>query len=298
MEIYFNPFPGAAKTEEEGIRSAVMAADSLLRLKKECSGVSLSAKTTNPEVELPPSKFILVRSKNGEFDIGSLMFKTGNAERDKLRLLLLSFSQGKIVVSDEILKAENWILSAPALGVPAPLLELAVKNKAIALTIPTEQDWCVDKIEFENQQEILHNLWGQSDLSIIKQHCIDSISNIPDRFCNQFNATFCTGALNSAPPPQLWENSGFFQKMERAKERNYAVDSKLVKSLVDADTKYGSLLELRMHSEGQRIFFVHRKDSSPEIIIGGFYGKSSGEQNAAIQQAKKRIDEYKGNGQA
>ena len=287
MEIYFNSYPGAAKTEEEGIRLAIMTADSLSRLKKGCSGVVLSARVSEPEVELPPSKFILVRSKNSEFTIGSLIFKTGNVEREKLRSLLDLFSRGRIIISDDIRKVDNWIVST--IGTSAPMLELAAKNKAIALTIPTEQEWRIDVIKFDNRHEILHNLWGQDDISIIIKHCLDSISYNPDRFCVQFNAKFSTGALNSAPNPLLWDNFGFFQTMERAKKRNYVVDDKLIKNV--ADTKYGSLLELRMYGSGHRIFFVHQKDNSPEIIIGGFYQKNEAlNQDDAIQQAKKRID--------
>ena len=287
MEIYFNPYPGVVKTEEEGIRLAIMTADSLSRLKKGCSGIVLSASVSEPEVELPPSKFILVRSKNSEFTIGSLIFKTGNVEREKLRSLLELFSRGRIINNDDILKVDNWIVSV--IGTSAPMLELAAKNKAIVLTIPTEQEWRIDIINFDNRHEILHNLWGQNDISIIIKHCLDSISNNPDRFCIQFNAKFCTGALNSAPNPLLWDNFGYFQTMDRVKKRNYMVDDKLLK--IVANTKYGFLLELRMYGSGHRIFFLHQKDNSPEIIIGGFYQKNETlSQNDAIQQAKKRID--------
>ena len=289
MEIYFNPYPGAAKTEEEAIRLAIGTADSLSRLKQGCVGVVLSASISEPEVELPPSRFILVRNKNLEFTIGSLIFKTGNVEREKLRLLLDLFSRGRIICNDELLNVNNWIVSA--IGTSAPLLELAAKNKALALTIPTEPEWRIDIIKFDDRLETLHNLWGQNDISEIIKHCLDSISNNAERFCIMFNVKFCKGALNSAPNTMLWDSFGFFQTMERAKNRNYQIDKKLIKSV--ADTKYGHLLELRMHSTGHRIFFVNRKDRLPELLVGGFYQKNEAlSQDEAIQQAKKRIDDH------
>jgi hypothetical protein len=45
---------------------------------------------------------------------------------------------------------------------------------------------------------------------------------------------------------------------------------------------------------GHRIFFVHRQGLNPEILIGCFYQKNQSiSQNEAIQNAKKRIDDYK-----
>jgi hypothetical protein len=53
------------------------------------------------------------------------------------------------------------------------------------------------------------------------------------------------------------------------------------------------LLELRFNGLEHRIFFVHRQGLNPEILIGGFYQKNEAiSQNEAIQNAKKRIDEY------
>ena len=296
MDIYFNPYPGAARTEDEGLHLAVSTADALLRLQKGCVGVILSGNTLELDFELPPSKFVLVRNKEQDSTIGSLIYKTGNVEREKLRLLLDLFSKGKIISNDELLKVDNWIVSA--IGTSAPMLELAARNNAIALTIPTELEWRIDLIRFdERPNDTLHNLWGQVDISAIISHCLDSISNYPERFCAQFNAIFCTGVLNSAPNPLLWDNFGIFHTMEKAQKRNYYVDNDLIKYVQGTErTKFGPLLELRCKGSGYRLLFIYRKDNSPEIIIGGFYKKGTGDdskaQNEAIQQANKRINDY------
>ncbi|GBU26709.1 hypothetical protein R84B8_00219 [Treponema sp. R8-4-B8] len=295
MEIYFNPYPGAAKTEEEGLCLAVGTADALSRLKKEFSGVTLYGNTFESESDLPPSKFVLVRKQGISFSIGSLMFKTGNVEREKLRSLLDLFSKGRILDNDELLKADDWIVSI--INAPAPILELAAKNKAIALTIPTESEWRINLFSFNDRTETLHNLWGQNDITAIISHCIEQIKNIPEQFSTQFNAKFCGSALSSAPDYALWERIGFFKKMEDARNFGYIPFHNLLQYLQGIEkTKFGPLLELT--SNGYRIFFVYRKGLSPEILVGGFYkkgvGNNSKAQNQAIINARNNISEYSG----
>jgi hypothetical protein len=292
MEVYFNPYPGAAKTEEEGLKLAISTADALLRLQKECAGASLSFISSQATGDLRPTKFILIRDANSEFAIGDVIFKTANMEREKLRLLLNLFKTGRVIGDDDLSNINDWIVSA--IDAPTPVLGLAAKNKALTLTIPTEKEWQVDLLGFNDRTETLHNLWGQADISAIITHCLDSIRDTPERFKFRFNAEFCSGALNSAPKKELWEIFGFFQVMERAQKRNYEADDNLIKN-VD-NTKYGPLLELRMYGPGHRIFFVHRKDSSPKILVGGFYQKNESlSQNDAIQRAKKCVNKYSEN---
>jgi len=290
MEIYFNPYSGAAKTEEEGLNLAIGTADALIKLKKECSGILLSSIISKADGDLPPSQFVLVRNSNSDFTISSLIYKTKNAERDKLRFLLNYFNTGKVIDNDDLINTDGWILSD--IG-PAPVLEFAAKNNAITLTIPTEEVWRVDVLKFDGRPNILHNLWGQKDISEIINYCIDSLQNSQERFQHKFDAEFCPGATNSAPDTKLWEFFGYFKMMERAQDRDYYVDGDLIKNV--GDTKYGPLLELRMQGPGHRIFFVHRNGCSPKILIGGFYQKGTGSsQNTAIQDAKMRIDNYIG----
>jgi len=295
MEIYFNPYSGAAKTEEEGLFLAIRTADTLLRLKKECSGVALYGNTFDSKSDLPPSKFVIVRNQGIDFSIGVLIYKTKNAEREKLRLLLDFFSKGKILDNDELLKYDDWIVSV--INAPAPILGLAAKNKAITLTIPTEPEWEINTFSFNGREETLHNLWGQNDISAIISHCVESIKDIPERFSVQFNAKYCGNALKFAPDFALWEEFGFFQIMENARKLKYKPNKDLIKFVQGIEkTKYGALLELRHITSGCRIFLVHREGHSPEILIGGFYKKGTGDdskaQNQAIQNAKRYIDEY------
>ena len=293
MEIYFNPYPGAASCEEEGTKFTVLVADALFRLNMECGRLPLSGRFSGSFGDLPPSKFIIIRNTSVEFGIRNIFHKTPPAAREKLRLLLEFFSKGQVIEENTFIGIENWIVSA--VGTAAPVLELAAKNNAIALTIPTESEWRTDLIKFENRSEVLHNLWGQDDISLLADHCVNVLENSHERFSIKFNAKFCDGALNTAPKPSLWDQYGFFQNMQRAKVRNYFIDDKLLKNV--GHTNYGVLLELRCHSAGQRIFLVHRAGLSPEILISGFYQKGirddSTAQNNAIDAAIKRINNYK-----
>jgi len=270
------------------MESAIRVADALFRLKNECVRLLLSGRFSESCGDLPPSGFVLIRTSGAEFRICDVLHRRP-AERDKLLLLLELFSKGQVIEERAIVGVENWIVSL--IGTAAPMLELAAKNKAMILTIPTEPEWRTDIINFEGRREELHNLWGQKDISALRDHCVNALEDAHDRFCIQFHAEFCDGALNDAPHQSLWERYSFFTNMWRAKKRNYSVDNKLLKNV--GQTNCGILFELRCLSDGQRIFFVYRAGCSPEILVGGFYQKSeSKSQNEAIETAKGRINQH------
>jgi hypothetical protein len=292
MELYFNPYPGSAKSEIDGICCAVKVADALARLKKEIQNIHLTGRFPEERIEIKPSDFVLVRTSTAELRLKDIFFKASPAERVKLQLLLQIFSQGQIIGAETLDGVENWIIAN--IGTAVPILEIAAKNGAIALTIPTEDIWRKDIFSFQNQSKTLHNLWGQMDITEIIEYCVNSLRNTGERFSMRFNAEYCPGALNDAPNTAEWERFGYFNAMQKAKEREYQIDDDLIKNRNMPKTqKYGSLLELRVYGPGHRIFFVRRKGSSPEILIGGFYHKNeSMSQNDAIKNAKKRIDGY------
>ena len=285
MELYFNPYPGAAKSVETGIQLIVDVADALHRLEKDLQNISLAGKFA--ETDMPPSKFILIRGVRGDTRIKDVIFRIEAANREKILFLLRKFDKGKVIDSTDMKDIENWVVTN--IGTAAPILEFAAKNKGIALTLPTEPEWGVDVIEFEGRSDFLHNLWGQKDLSRLRDHCVNTLEDVPKRFSVRYCAQFCDGALNSAPDYYLWERFEFFDKMDKAKKRDYKVDNDLIKNV--GDTKYGTLLELRCYGPGHRIFFIFRKNANPKILVGGFCRKSGGaNQNAAIKDACERVN--------
>ena len=289
MEIYFNPYPGAAHDAGSAAALVVGLAKALHRLRRELPENILSG--SHADDDIPPSHFVIVRNTEcGEYGISNIISRVGGLEREYIRYLLLMLSTGKKFRLSEANNIENWLLKE--IEAPAPILEIAAKNGAIALTIPTEEYWRTDLIEFDARSETLHNLWGQDDVSALINHCVDSLENSVERFSHKYGAKFCEGALNSAPDHKYWERLGFFRSMDRARERNYMVDSNLIKNTKSTKpTKYGALLELRCYGSGQRIFFTVINEGGTKPLIGGFYHKSGGlSQNEAIENAIERIN--------
>jgi hypothetical protein len=293
MELYFNPYPGAVKNTEDGIGLVIKMADTLSRLLRDLQHKHIQCDGRFAEFDCSPSDFIIIREKDIHYRISDVIYKidkTDNKSREKVKLMLILFSKGKVIKSEEIGNLENWTVKN--VGAVAPILEIAAKKGAISLTIPTEPAWRICLIEFENRAETLHNLWGQDDISSLKDHCIKYISNVKERFKVRYDAHFCDSSLNSAPDLNRWERFGFFENMDKAKARGYKVDSKLIKSI--GNTKYGNLLELRCFGEGHRIFFAYIKDATPQILIGGFFQKNRGVNQAqAIKDANTRINNYR-----
>jgi hypothetical protein len=292
MDMYFNPYPGAAKSIEDGTKLLVKTADTFYRLKDALQNITLSGASPDARVDTTPSQFILIREPEGSFyGIKDVLFKLNYSDRTKVKLLLELFSRGKVIEPEDIEDTENWV--AEIIGAGVPLLEIAAKCGAIALTVPTEPEWRVDTIKFLRQNKSLHNLWGQDGIEVLKEHCINSLRNATKRFAVRFGAVFCDGSLNSAPDECLWEKIGFFSQMEKARKRGYEVDDDLIKNV--GSTKFGTLLELRCYGEGHRILFVLlNRGDAPRVLVGGFYRKSGGaDQNAAIVDARKRVNFYR-----
>jgi len=289
MEIFFNPYPGATQNRDVGIQCILDVADALLCLRNGLNDDLLSVCSVDNDLSL--SNFIIIREAYATLQIHDVLRYVKDRNIDKIKLLLQWFSKGKIIDSNDMTNIENWILKN--IGTAAPILEFAAKKSGIALTIPTEPMWRVDIIEFEGRKEILHNLWGQKDLSVIREHCINAINNVQERFSVRYNAKFCEGALNSAPENRFWDELGIFRQMDKAKKCRYTPDNVLIKKLENCETKYGPLYELRCLSTGLRLFFVVIDNASTEILVGGFYQKSKGiKQNEAIDNVCKRIDKH------
>ena len=278
MEFYFNPYPAPAESIDDAKCCAVRTANALTRLMKETSDIKIMA-----EACAKPGGFVVHRQCGADYDLGSIIWAADGRDQDSLRLLLRILTNGQIFeITDE---PEQWV--AAETHVSVPVLTYAAKQCAAALTIPTSPGWDTDCIAFENRNEILHNLWGQEDLTSLNNHCVQAISNAVERFRVKYSAEYCVGALAEAPDEHRWEQYGFFISMNRAHNRQYEVDNNILKSV--GNTSKGKLLELRCcNNSGWRIFFVHYNQ---KLHIGGFYSKNGGvSQDSAIQTACKRIN--------
>jgi hypothetical protein len=290
MEVFFNPYPGAAKNLKEGKAVVTLAARALAKFRKDMRSGSIIGCSPAENLDFTPTNFVLIREENNGiiYNIKDVFRMATSFEREELRLLLETFSKGRIIEKEELNCTEDWTILG--IGAAAPVLEIAQKRGAIAFTIPTEPFWCLDVIEFEGRQEMLHNLWGQEDVTLVLEYCINSIKNAHERFRSRYNAAFCEGALKGAPEGIYWEAFGIFSQMDKAVERGFAVDNDLIKNV--GNTEHGQLLELRCYEYGLRVFFVHIKNGDATVLVGGFYQKNKGNQMRAIQDASNRISKW------
>jgi len=278
MELYFNPYPDAAESEEAFLGHAIRTIDALKLLDKTMKLTAVSAKNK------ALTDIVLYRESGAPCWFQKVLNKTRGANHEQLRFLLLKLTSGQILESlpdeDEL----DWLLTD--IGIRAPILVYAAKRDAISLTIPTTPGWNMDVLRFEGRSEVLPNLWGQQDISSLKAHCICSLPSAKERFAIEFKAAYCDGALANAPDERLWEEYGFFETMRRAQSRGYAAVKPHIEDV--RGTKKGRLLELRCLGTGWRIFFVC---SGQAILIAGFYPKKNiREQSREIQEACNRIN--------
>jgi hypothetical protein len=184
VELYFNPYPGPASDYSSGLNAVLCTAGTLVELKKSLNGFPTVGVYSTGGADNPPINFVMVRnSETGElFDIRSFLSSSSlqASDREKLLFLLREFDKGRILDESELKYAEDWIIAG--IEAPAPVLEIAAKRKAIAVTFATETGWDVDIINFVGKEEYLHNLWGQGDVSALKALCLESINNESDRF--------------------------------------------------------------------------------------------------------------------
>ena len=204
-----------------------------------------------------------------------------------MKWFLLLFANGGLITQDDLSICEDWILSN--IECPAPLLEYAVKNKGMSVTISDDIVWRVDFFDFiDKPLNLLPNIYGQSDLSPIVKCLKDwSIRNneFENLLANQLNVAFCQEAFNTYYPNNE-EQIKCLESFQKAKSIDYRVDGDLIKIF---KSKYGNIFELRMYSEGYRLFYV-LKDGNP--IVGGFYRKSASDirlQNKAGDVAATRL---------
>jgi hypothetical protein len=287
MDLYFNPYPGAAANESEGLAAVLKTADALRKLKKTLRSQPFQGVLSSDYADRTPANFIVIREKGtgAWYDVAFLRQNLKPMERERIAFMLNVFSKGRVLDPTEVERVEGWIASC--IETVAPVLEMAARNQTMALTIGTESEWCVDKITFKERDEFAHNLWGQEDVSVLAAHCIEAIENSVDRFAVMYHAVYCGDALKSAPNPSEWEQSGLFRKMREAAIRKYRVDDIVLKKV--GNTDYGALLELRPIRSGVRMFFSVLEDDT--VLVGGFYQKGDGsKQNDSIDKAVKRIN--------
>ena len=278
LNIYFNPYPGKSKNKESAKACLLATAKSF----KQISDYR-KVETHDPEEQDSIKCFIIFEDKHGAHYTPAEFIREFSG-RDSLlvSLLFTKIAKGTQLYNDALSICEDLILKD--LDVPAPVLEYALRNDGMALTISDDKDWKCDFFYFIDHPDSLPNIHGQNDCSSLFEWITSwekrnaSFIEILEK---QFNAIVIPEALNKIVPTRQ-EEKEIIETFGKKKHANYAIDDHMVKNF---STKYGVIREFK--HKGFRVFFS-MYDQKP--IIGGFYRKSASiKQNKAGEEAAKRL---------
>ncbi|MDR3244619.1 MAG: hypothetical protein LBT79_07710 [Elusimicrobiota bacterium] len=284
-DIYFNSDVGCANKFEIGKNCVIDAAKALFVLDKElgCAYIEYSTEIRSFKIaqENGVAKYIQ--------DIFPVINKERGANIDILRYLLEKFSKGNKVNPQ---KYNEWIIDE--LDLNSPILECAVKNNAMSLSFAADGFWKKDFIKFKRQDKQLPNIWGQKNLSPIKNWIEQWYKNNDDFteiLKREFNIKFCQQVENDFIFNASQQDK-IISILSNAKNANYQYVREQLELWKGDETDIGALKELRMVSDGIRIFLVYH---NKELIIGGICkksGQSDKLQQKAARKAVERINLY------
>lgn len=230
--------------------------------------------------------FIVCKDRRGAwYTPSSLLRNYSGRDRELVMWFFRLFNKGSRVTDDDLSICEDWVLRG--FDVSAPVLEFALRQDGMAVTISDDADWKSDFYYFLEQPHELPNIHGQDDCSPLR-NWIEQWSqrnlSLKSLLENNFNILFCKGASNTCFPSRH-EEKNVIKALKQARDYGYEIDNDLIKPF---KSKYGNIRELRSYQDGVRIFFALREENMP--VIGGFYRKSTAiSQNKAGEYAAKRL---------
>ena len=285
LNVFFKPYPGMTADYETGKKCLFLTANT-------CKKVFEAVKPAEFRVNDPDGKdsvkfFSLAEDRQGaQYTPSSFVREYSGREREIIKWFLRMFDKGTRVHNDDLSICEDWELSG--LNVSAPILEYALRQDGMAVTISDDNDWKTDFFLFIDQPHELPNIHGQNNflpLHIWIEKWSQRNLSFRSFLKQNFNILFCEGSSNACFPSRH-EEEGVINSLKRARKFDYEIDNDLVKIF---KTAYGNIRELRSYGDGVRIFFTI-KNNQP--VIGGFYRKSASfNQNKAGEYAAKRLKE-------
>ena len=280
LNVFFNPYPSMSADYKAGKKCLLSTANTC----KELTDIML-LKAYDHSGDDSIKCFLIAEDKRGAWHTPSSFVRDySGREREIVKWFLRLFDRGARVKKDDLSICEDWVLRG--FEVSAPILEYALRQDGMAITISDDDDWKSDFFLFIDQPHKLPNIHGQDDCSPL-QNWIQKWSQRNLSFKSlleqNFNILFCPGASNTCLPSRH-EEKGVIESLTRAKDNSYEIDKDLVKIF---QSKYGNIRELRSYRDGVRLFFM-LKNGRP--VIGGFYRKSAAiSQNKAGGYAAKRL---------
>jgi len=283
INVFFNPYTDRSRDVESMKKSLLSTAQAFRVLSKNIAFIA------NDSQESESIKcYSLAEDKQGVWYNAAHFIKICSAKKEKelVQWFLLQFDKGVRIKNENLSMCEDWILSG--IDAPAPILEYALRQDGMAVTISDDQDWRVNFLSFKNQSKNLPNIYGQEDYSLLVEWIKEWLlrnTTFQEFLEKEYGIIFCAGSSNTCFPTR-YEAKGVIDSLSRAKGTGYPVDNNIVKIF---HSKYGDILELRSYGDGVRLFFV-LKDRSP--VVGGFYRKSGAmSQDKVGNNAAKRLND-------
>ncbi|RLC19672.1 MAG: hypothetical protein DRI57_06570 [Deltaproteobacteria bacterium] len=280
LNIFFNPYPGMSADYESGKKCLLSTANACREI---ADRMSLKAYEHSGDDSV--KCFIVCKDRRGVwFTSSSFLRDYSGRDRELVKWFLRLFDRGSRVTDDDLSICEDWVLRG--FDVSAPVLEFALRQDGMAVTISDDADWKSDFYYFVEQPHELPNIHGQDDCSPLRKWIEQwSQRNLSFKSLleNNFNILFCKGASNTCFPSRH-EEENVIKALKQARDYGYEIDNDSVKPF---KSKYGNIRELRSYQDGVRIFFALRENMP---VIGGFYRKSAAiSQNKAGEYAAKRL---------
>lgn len=282
--LYFNSLPDPATDISSGKQNVLRAAISLQRLQEDIGSYYIDSK-----IEL--EDYVIAKENDRDVFFRELFYleQGQNTENiTKLDCILEKFNKGEKINIEET--ECNYRLEE--LNISSPILEKAFKDDAMVFSFASESYWEEDFLSFENQNERLPNIWGQEDLSSLKEWIEEfnrRKSSFSERLEREFNAVICCDI-----PSNLGREGKIkiLNALTTAKAINHKPgQAEILQVWQGSRTDYGSLLELR--PQGIRVFYIYYDG---KIAIGNFYFKGSGNdmhlERKAAKKAIKRINAH------
>ncbi len=148
LRVFFNPYPGKAADYEAGKRSLLATVNAYWKLFK-----NKQVKANNPDGNDCIRSFLLAEDKQGAwyypFDLLKPRQYSGR-ERDLIKLFLVMIDKGSRVKIDDLSICKNWELCD--LNFAAPILEYALRQDGMAITISDDNDWKTDFFHLSTSQ--------------------------------------------------------------------------------------------------------------------------------------------------
>lgn len=281
IKVFFNPYTDRSRDFESMKKALLLTAQAFRELSKNIAFIA-----NDPQASESITCYAIAEDKQGVWYNAAHFINTCSAKKEKelVKWFLLQFDKGVRIRNENLSICEDWILSG--IDAAAPILEYALRQDGMAVTISDDEDWMVNFLSFKNQPISLPNIYGQEDCSPLFEWIREWLlrnTSFKEFLEKEYGIIFCPGSSNTCFPNR-YEANGVIDSLSRAKANGYEIDNNIVKIF---HSKYGDILELRSYGDGVRLFFV-LKDCTP--VVGGFYRKSGAmNQDKVGKNAAKRL---------